>query len=357
VVVVVALAIAGTACSRRDRDAGPAPGAPGTLTDPPASSGSSGTTGSPGAPAGTGSTSNATSTTVPVRAAVDPVGQKVDGTITPPGQGERTYHLYVPASLPKDRPVPLLVALHGGTGWGTQFEQQSGFDGLAEANQFLVVYPDGVNQPGTTANGRVWNGGACCGIASRQDVDDVGFVSALIDQLEGQFDIDRTRVDAAGHSNGAIMAYRLGCELADKIVAIGLQAGAVEIPSCQPSQPVSVIHIHGTADQNVPIDGGKGAKGISNVAFNPPIDGIRTFAAADGCPTDPRTTARGDVTTDAWAPCRASAEVEFVRVTGANHAWMGHPASKVAEVVVGTPYMGFDSSAEIWAFLAAHPRG
>src|SRR4029077_20342088 len=129
-------------------------------------------------PPGTTSGSGPTTTTVAINPAVDATGQKVDGTITPPGQGERTYHLYVPASLPKDRPVPLLVALHGGTGWGTQFEQQSGFDGLAEANQFLVVYPDGVKQPGTTADGRVWNGGACCGIASRQDVDDVGFISA-----------------------------------------------------------------------------------------------------------------------------------------------------------------------------------
>jgi polyhydroxybutyrate depolymerase len=190
-----------------------------------------------------------------------------------------------------------------------------------------------------------------------QNVDDVAFISQLIDQLEREHQIDAARVTAAGHSNGGIMAYRLACELADKITAIGVQSSALEIPSCHPSQPVSVIHIHGSADQNVPIDGGKGPRGISQVAFNPPIDGVHTLAAANGCPSDPTTTTEGDVTTDAWAPCRRDTAVEFVKVNGANHAWMGHaPSSKLAEVIVGTPYMGLDSSAEIWAFLAAHPR-
>ena len=153
------------------------------------------------------------------------------------------------------------------------------------------------------------------------------------------------------------MAYRLACELSDKIVAIGVQSSSLEISSCHPSQPISAIHIHGTADKNIPIDGGAGDRSLSQTDFQPPINGVHTLAAADNCPKDPQETVNGDLTTDLWSPCDGATAVEFVKVAGAGHAWMGHPPnSKIAEMVVGPPYMGIDSSAEIWAFLAAHPR-
>jgi polyhydroxybutyrate depolymerase len=347
--MLVVVVLASVACTRRDREAAP-PTTPSTAstTAPATAPGSAPVTGSSAPAAGP-------SETVAIHPAVDPVGKVVDGTLTTPDGRTRTYHLYVPASLPKDQPAPLLVALHGGAGWGEQFEKNSGFDGLAEANQFLVVYPDGISQP-PTPEGRVWNGGDCCGTAQRQDVDDVGFISALIDQLEGQYDIDHARVAAAGHSNGGILAYRLACELADKIVAIGVQSATLGVPSCHPSQPVSVVHIHGTADQNIPINGGTGDRSLSQTDFPPPIDGVHTLAAANGCPADPSESVNGDITTDVWSPCQGSTAVEFVKVNGAGHAWMGHTASKLAGALVGPPYMGLDSSAVIWSFLAAHPR-
>ena len=100
------------------------------------------------------------------------------------------------------------------------------------------------------------------------------FISTVIDRVEASHDIDHHRVFAAGHSNGAIMSYRLACELADKIVAIGVQAGALEVQPCHPALPVAAIEIHGTADQNIPIDGGKGSAGISQADFRPVHDAI-----------------------------------------------------------------------------------
>src|SRR6185295_5222148 len=94
--------------------------------------------------------------------------------------------------------------------------------------------------------------------ADRDDVDDVTFISLLIDELERTQPIDTHRVFASGHSNGAIMSYRLACELADKIVAIAVQAGTLFVDECAPSHHVSVLQIHGTADENLPINGGKG---------------------------------------------------------------------------------------------------
>jgi polyhydroxybutyrate depolymerase len=291
---------------------------------------------------------------------VTPSGHTSDESVTTADGRSRTYHVYVPASLPTG-PVPLLVALHGGTGWGTQFEQQSGYDGLAEANGFVVVYPDGIGAL-LLPNNRVWNGGACCGVAQadRQDVDDVSFIATVIDRVEATHDIDARRVFATGHSNGAIMSYRLACELADRIAAIGVQAGTIEIGSCHPSRPVAVLEIHGTADQNIPIDGGTGTHSLSRTDFASPRDALSTMAAADGCPGDARESVDAgnpDVTVDTWAPCDAGTEVQWVKVAGANHAWMGHPVSSgLAERVVGEPYPDLDSSLVIWSFLDAHPR-
>ena len=205
-----------------------------------------------------------------VHAAVTPRAKTTDGTLRTPDGRVRTYHVYVPSTVVAGAggaAVPLLVALHGGTGWGTQFERNSGFDGLAEANRFIVVYPDGI---GIGANGtdlRTWNGGDCCGPAARQKVDDVGFIRLLIARLRSQYRIDPAHVVATGHSNGGILAYRLACELSDEIAAIGVQSAALEVNACRPSHPVSALQIHGSADQNIPINGGLGPKAISGVAF------------------------------------------------------------------------------------------
>jgi polyhydroxybutyrate depolymerase len=272
----------------------------------------------------------------------------------------RTYRIHVPRSLPRDTPVPLLVALHGGFGSGAQFEANSGFDALADAHHFIVVYPDGtpIRARGALANARVWNGGHCCGPAARQQVDDVGFISQLIDRISGQHDIDARRVYAAGHSNGAIMSYRLACELSDKVVAIGIQAGSLEVDRCAPTHPVSVLHIHGTADRNIPIDGGRGV-GRAGIAFQPPRDAVTTFARVDGCPAASSTTTAADnpdVTIESWQPCDDSTAVQFVTVAGASHAWMGRTSTRAGQAASGAPYMRYDSSSAIWSFLAAHPR-
>lgn len=254
-----------------------------------------------------------------------------------------------------------MVALHGGLGSGQQFEQNSGFDGIAEANGFIVVYPNGtpIRAGGSSL---VWNAGFCCSVAdqSHENVDDVGFLSALITNLEGRYRVDKNDVFVTGHSNGAMMAERLACDLADKIVAIAVQAGTLGVSSCKPSQPVSVLEIHGTADQNIPINGGAGSKSLTQDDFAPPVDALETFAAADRCPstfetsTDPSNAA---VSYEVWQPCRSGTLVEWAKVAGANHAWMGHAGSRATQSYLGSPYMGFDSSTAVWSFLAAHARG
>lgn len=290
---------------------------------------------------------------------VAPKGSAVEHTLTTADGRERTYRVYVPSTLQTDRPVPLLVAMHGGLGSSAQFEENSGFDGIAEANGFIVVYPDGIGSPVKDDFARTWNGGDCCGPAVKQAVDDVAFIRQLVGQLQQEHQIDPARIYAAGHSNGGIMSYRLACEASDLFAGIGLQAGTLSIDTCTPSHPVSLLHIHGTADENLPIGGGAG-KGVAGVSFRPPIDGIRTLARVDGCPTTPTTTTdpdNADVTIDTWSPCSQGTEVQLVKVAGASHAFMGGPQRPAQRALVGEAYDRYASAQEIWAFLAAHPRG
>jgi len=282
-------------------------------------------------------------------------GDVIDSTLVTADGRTRVYRTYIPSNLP-DGPVPVLLAFHGGTGWGKQFERNSGFDELAEANGFLVVYPDGIGTGAGEATNRTWNGGECCGAAARNNVDDVAFVARLLDTLEADYDVDTARVFAAGHSNGGILSYRLACELSDRIVAVGLQAGTLGVDDCSPSRPVSLLHIHGEADRNLPIDGGVGPDSIAGVDFTSPRLAVRTFAVADGCTADPMVTgdaANADLTVSTWSGCDGAAEVKFVAVAGAAHSWMGHVPSNPTALPA---YQGLDASYEIVAFLLAHPR-
>lgn len=295
-----------------------------------------------------------------IKAAVKPQGRDFNDFISVDGT-ERTFTVYVPRSLPKHTAVPLLVALHGGLGNASQFEATTDFDGLAESNHFIVAYPDGTPITSITPNRRVWNAGGCCSVAeqSRDDVDDVGFISEMITFLERSYDIDKTRVFVTGHSNGAMLGLRLACQLSATVDAVAVQSGDLFDVSCNPSHPVSVLEIHGTADPDVPIDGGPGAGILKGYDFPPPLDALETLAAQDNCPSTPADstdTTNAAVSFEVWEPCIGGAVVEWAKVSGAGHAWMGHSSLASMLLQDGPPYMGFDSSAAVWSFLAAHPR-
>lgn len=150
----------------------------------------------------------------------------------------RSYRLYKPVGLPSS--APLVVMLHGGFGSAKQAERSYGWDELADSEKFLVAYPDGYH--------RAWNanGGGCCGRPAREGVDDIGFVRAVVADIANNVSIDPARVYVTGMSNGAIMSYTLACNTSI-FAAIGVVSGT-QLDPCQSPRPVSVIHIHGTAD-------------------------------------------------------------------------------------------------------------
>ena len=172
----------------------------------------------------------------------------------------RTYRLHVPATYDQSRPMPLIIALHGGGGTGARMEKLTldGFNTLGDKEGFLVVYPDGIENH--------WNDGRATVKyrTIRDKVDDVGFISALIDRLVQERQVDENRVYVTGISNGAMMSFRLACELTGKIAAIAAVSGNLPYdlaPHCAPARPISVLMISGTADPLMPYGGGEvGAK-------------------------------------------------------------------------------------------------
>src|SRR5579859_6759791 len=166
------------------------------------------------------------------------------------GDRERTYLLHLPEPLP-NKPLPLVVVLHGGGGSAESAAKMTGFDAEADKDGFIAVYPNGTDKirPLLNAMGKpgflTWNAGGCCGYARDQDVDDVGFIRSVVAQVVKDNAADPERVYATGISNGGMMAYRLACEASDLFAAIAPVSGVQDVTSCKPAQPVSVFHIHG----------------------------------------------------------------------------------------------------------------
>jgi polyhydroxybutyrate depolymerase len=254
----------------------------------------------------------------------------------------RSYRLDIPAGYNGDAGAPLVVALHGGGGTPDGFASYTRLPAAAASHGFIVAYPEGT---AGAAGLRAWNAGGCCGTAQSSQVDDVGFIAALRTQVTARLRVNSTTL--TGHSNGAILAYRFACERAAEVDGIAIYAGTLFVNPCAPSQPVSLLHIHGLADTNLPFAGGKGT-GLSGVTFPPVLDGIETIRTADGCAGSPGTTTVDGVATTTWA-CPAGTSVQLVTIDDATHEWAGGVDTPLA----GTPSTKLDATAVIAAFVAA----
>jgi polyhydroxybutyrate depolymerase len=267
-----------------------------------------------------------------------------DSTVVVDGR-ERTYELFVPTDTPG---LPLLIALHGRGSTGKQLERETRFDAIAAREYFVVVYPDGVNHR--------WNDGRID--HDTPGVDDVAFIRSLIDELAARHAIDRGRVFATGMSNGAMMSYRLACELGGTIAAIAPVAGNLNTtiaPSCRPQVPVSVLAINGDADPIVRYDGevGELLGAVASTERLAALDGCGPAGAAidepDLDPTDGTRSRHVDY------GCAPPVAVELVTVLGGGHTWPG-ASQYLPKAAIGPVGRDFSASERIWAFFAAHRR-
>jgi len=159
----------------------------------------------------------------------------------------------------------------------------------------------------------------------------------MIDRLTAQLRLDKARVFVAGFSFGAAMAYRVGCELSDKVAAIASVSGALVFSGCRPTRPVSVLMMQGTKDTDFPYQGG------GDYSIPPVASVARLWASLDGCGTSGVQSQSGIVATTEWHSCRAGASVRLELIAGAPHTWFGLEPNPIP----GEP----NASSEVWDFF------
>lgn len=236
-------------------------------------------------------------------------GQCTAGTIRPGNSnvtiqhagGSRSYILHVPPSYTGRTRVPLVIEMHG-SGQNAMAQSTVTFwNRKADTEGFIVIYPNALNAR--------WNAGTCCSPSMEQNVDDVGFMRAVVEKTTTDGCIDRKRVYAGGLSGGGLMAYRLACMAADMFAAIAPVSGATVTAPCRPARPVSVVAFRGRSDDLVPYNGGMPLQWF----FQGAKADFDQWSMLDQC-TGPVTTSHGICETK--TQCAGGADVTLCSVNG-----------------------------------------
>lgn len=212
---------------------------------------------------------------------------------------------------------------------------RTNFDQVAEAYGFIVVFPDGVQGH--------WNSGSCCGATAVSVSDEDAFFNQLLDRIESQHRVDRSRIYVTGFSAGGYMAYRLGCDLAARLTAIASVSGSMPDGTCAMARPLSVLEIHGTADNQLPYAGGV-APGLSDHTPSS-IAIVTAWAQRDQCPAPPHSGGTSAVETMTWNGCAAGTQVALDTVTGGDNSWFSPNLTGGDSSI--------DATQTVWKFFAA----
>jgi polyhydroxybutyrate depolymerase len=285
--------------------------------------------------------------------------------LTVEGQ-ERRYLVHVPPAFEPGTPPLAVLVLHGGGGSAEQMTR-TGIEAFGDRDGFAVIYPEGIPQPLAPQNHN-WNAGNCDGVigencggpAFERGIDDVAYFRALLAELRAA---GIRRVFVAGISNGGMMAYRLGCALADEIDGIAVIAGALALPSvegngvvqCQPSRPIDVLIIHATNDENIPYDGGSGRCSTPGRSY-PSVDyAVSEWRRFNGCAAAETEVYRSGIAACVEWSCEAGTAVRLCRIdppSGSEmggHSWPGSDRACKSGCPC-TPTQDLDASAMIADF-------
>lgn len=284
---------------------------------------------------------------------------------------ERSYIVHVPPQAQVDHPLPVVLNFHGGGGNGQGEKDGSRMDETADREGFLAVYPDGTGRQ----RGRLltWNAGTCCGYASDHNVDDVGFVRDLLDDLARRTPVDASRVYATGLSNGSMMAYRLANDASERIAAIAPVAGGMVLDQITAPLPVPVMDFHSLDDPRALYHGGPGPPFpmTNRKIMHPDMDKvIVAWVRHNGCVETPKVATRLHQPADGktgipsqtatkyvYGGCRDGAEVVHWKLTGAGHVWPGGAPPKYGKFLgTGPTTHIIDANTEMWSFFRRFHR-
>lgn len=244
----------------------------------------------------------------------------------------RTYQVHLPTSYNTHDEYPLVIVLHGGLGNSNHVEWQTGMSEKADEEGFIVVYPNGTAL--LQNNMLTWNAGFCCGYAYANDVDDVGFIRALIEKLQATLNIDSHRIYITGFSNGGMLTYRLGSELSNIVAAIAPVSGSIggmatrnsplwTIP--EPEYPVPVIAFHGMEDTTLPYNGGEPTTELGAFSYLSVNDSISFWVEHNDCVITPQknVSESGNIIIDTYAATTNTADVVLYTIVDGGHSWPG----------------------------------
>ncbi|HEY1771850.1 MAG TPA: PHB depolymerase family esterase [Gammaproteobacteria bacterium] len=272
---------------------------------------------------------------------------------------DRSYQLHMPAPAPATAP-PVVVVLHGGGGNAESAARMTGFDAEADRHGFIAVYPNGTDESRPLMNlfgksFRTWNAGGCCGYARDHSIDDVGFIRAVVTAVIKDNAADPKRVYATGISNGGMMAYRLACEASDVFAAVAPVSAIQDVQDCKPVHPVSIFHIHGEKDENVPIDGGVGKKALDEEGKRgrPPVQlSIDFWVKRDGCSVTAHSQEPG-VDMVNYGGCEDDTEVQYFKILDGGHSW---PGGQRLSLLLDPPSKALNATETIWYFFSLHSK-
>ena len=250
----------------------------------------------------------------------------------------RSYIVHLPNGYNASIKYPMVINMHGYTSTAAQQQSYSQMDVVADTGKFIVVYPDGVNN--------AWN----AGFGTNPSIDDVGFLSMMIDTMKKNFSVDSTKVYSCGLSNGGFMSFSLACEMENKIAAIAPVAGLMSDSTrifCQSVCPVPLMYFHGTADGVVNYNGALGYVSVDST--------IKIWVGKDGTPTIPIVTNIPDINSAdnctvmkyVYSPGQNASEVVLFKITNGGHTWPGgFPVPSL-----GNTNQDIKASGEIWNFF------
>lgn len=271
--------------------------------------------------------------------------QVVPGSMmqVPVNQGTilRTVDLYVPpltVSVPSIKPKPLILVLHAWHQSTSVIERMTGFDALAESGDAIVAYPRGLGDVGHES----WNAGTCCGYATTNHIDDVGFLAATVQTISNLTLVDRNRIFVVGWSNGAMMALKAACDRPDIFRAAVSVSGTLE-STCEAGPAVSALMINGLRDKTVPYSGLSYSTFLQGPVAPVPST-VKTLIDRSVCKVR-RHSVVGDQATDLYLGCADRSVIESLVVKSFGHDW---PTLRD---------WGFDGTQIAWRYLSAlEPR-
>jgi polyhydroxybutyrate depolymerase len=272
----------------------------------------------------------------------------------------RSYLIHIPKNYDRAEAQPLVVALHGAFSTAEEMEEETGLSELADKEGFLVLYPNGITLFGWLQH---WNAGHCCGRAMKDRVDDLGFVSMVIDEVREHFNVDPSRIYMVGYSNGGMLAYLFAAQKPETLAAVAVIAATigsrpspsepeVRIPPAR--APVPVMAVHGREDDSVPYEGGSLRNdGHLYVSVKESTEFWLEANHVSPAPQREEMMA-GRVVKDRWGAPGSDQEVILYTLEGWKHTV---PTKHFTKKLPGNdPLKDFHATDLIWDFFKSHHR-